>query len=99
LRLQRKRVDVHHHYHPADSEDKRVVRKDCAWCKGTGKVRDIITGREKKCDVCGGEGCNSFRPPPEQCRPCNGTGVGGRNLVMSSRIKCDVCKGKGWHEI
>lgn len=90
---------MYHHYHSVDSEDERVVRKDCAWCRGTGKVRNDISGRVKRCDVCGGEGRNSFHPPVEECHPCGGTGVRGKSLVMGSRIKCDFCKGKGWHKV
>ena len=93
--MQRKRVDVYHH----SAKESNEVTKPCAWCRGTGKLTEIITGTKRTCDVCNGTGYNVFSGIVKSCARCDGSGAKGKTLVMNTRIKCDVCKGKGFNEI
>lgn len=93
------RFDIHHHIHR--SEEKKIYRRTCAWCKGKGKVRNEITGSPfgaPDCDVCGGDGKNIFYSRPEECPICGRSGEE-RAFLSNRRKKCHHCGGKGYIEI
>jgi DnaJ-class molecular chaperone len=95
--LDRKRVDVYHHY--SRDYDEEITKKTCAWCKGTGKVKNAsAVSTWVDCDVCDRKGYNEFSGLVKSCHICHGSGVERTNII-GTPIKCPECGGKGYTPI
>ncbi|MDI6815061.1 MAG: hypothetical protein QMC90_03150 [Dehalococcoidales bacterium] len=62
----------------------------CAYCKGRGKDRGILSFLSN-CVVCSGRGVVRLCGPVKECAFCNGTGI---QPYTASRLHCIACGGK-----
>jgi len=73
---------------------KSVAVVICAFCGGKGRDPFEIMSPLATCQVCGGCGRHSLRPPVAPCAFCQGTGV-----YPQLRNACTACHGVGQVEI
>lgn len=70
--------------------EEEVMKRDCAFCRGTGKDPFELLSSRSLCQVCGGKGVVTVRTPAFKCAYCGGTGI-----HPQRRMVCTVCQGKG----
>ncbi len=72
--------------------------KTCAYCKGTGRVKEPANILGHICQVCKGTGKNQFNEDPQQCEVCMGSGRLNVDTLMGlSFVPCKRCRGAGWY--
>ena len=67
----------------------KVVKIQCAFCKGIGKDPFEVPSKLSNCQCCLGRGWNYIEAPHMECPACKGTGV------FRDHLNCAVCGGKG----
>jgi DnaJ-class molecular chaperone len=68
----------------------KIMKKKCAFCKGSGIDPFQLMSKDSVCQVCCGKGKVQINEPAIKCVYCEGTGI-----YPHSRLSCTVCGGKG----